>query len=231
MRLLLKRYKQDNRSLKAELKAKEQALIHIAMELHDNVNQLLATANLSLDVVKRHIAGTEDFELAQKSQSYIVESINHIRQLSHNIVTDIPADDFNLVTELLRLESFFSTANNCQFKIELQEIEKIKSKQLALNIYRISQELVSNIKKHSGANEASLVIKCNGKTVNITSSDNGTGFTKNMEAVEKGIGLKNIKYRITPYGGDIKTGNNENCGAIVHITIPIVKRIRSIKAN
>jgi signal transduction histidine kinase len=231
MRLLLKRYKENNRSLKAELKAKEQALIHIAMELHDNVNQLLATAILSLDVVKRHIAGTDDFELAQKSQSYIVESINHIRQLSHNIVTDIPADDFNLITELLRLESFFSLSHTCLFKIELYEVEKIKNKQLALNVYRISQELVSNLKKHSLATEAALLIKYTGKTLEITSTDNGVGFKGNLKTIENGIGLKNIKYRISPYGGDIKIGNNENTGAIIHISIPVIKRTRSVKAN
>lgn len=220
MKLLISKYKKNLRDLRVELRTKEKVLAGIAMELHDNVTQLLAAANLALDLVNKPEIQMNKYELTIKSQQYILESINQIRQLSHTIVVDVPEYSFDLKTEIQNLKSLFPLGGSCKLIFGFTGTDKIRNKHVSMHVFRIIQELLTNAKKHSGATEVLVLVKCISGSVDISVSDNGTGFYEQDEKSKKGIGLQNVRQRVRLCGGIIQIVSNPEKGSDVHIVIP-----------
>lgn len=224
MKLSISKYQKNLRDLRAELRTKEKVLAGIAMELHDNVTQLLAAANLTLDMVNKPGIQIDNGVLTAKSQQYILESINQIRQLSHSIVIDVPEYSFDLKTEIENLRSFFPPSTNCKLIFAFSKTEKIRNKYVSMHVFRIIQELLANVKKHSGATEVIVLVKTVSGFVDILVSDNGAGFSELEEKSKKGIGLQNIRQRVKLCGGIIQVASNLESGTNVHIKLPLVKK-------
>lgn len=224
MKLLISKYQKSLRDLRAELRTKEKVLAGIAMELHDNVTQLLAAANLALDMVDKPGLQISSSELKAKSQQYILESINQIRQLSHSIVIDVPEYSFDLKTEIQNLKSLFPPGTRCKIIFGFNGTDKIRNKHLSMHVFRIIQELLTNVKRHSGATEVRVLVKCVSGSVDVMVSDNGIGYSELNEKTKNGIGLQNIRQRVKLCGGTILFTSTHDCGTNVHIMLPLVKK-------
>lgn len=224
MKLSISKYQKNLRDLRAELRTKEKVLAGIAMELHDNVTQLLAAASLALDMVNKPGIQISNVELTAKGQQYILESINQIRQLSHSIVIDVPEYSFDLKTEIQNLKSLFPATDSCKLIFGFTSIEKIRNKHVSMHVFRIIQELLANVKKHSGATEVIVLVKTISGFVDILVSDNGAGFSELEEKSKKGIGFQNIRQRVKLCGGTIHVASNLESGTSIHIKLPLVKK-------
>ena len=153
----------------------------IGRNLHDNVGNLLASSYLTLK--KTNIATTENL---------IKEAIQEIRFLSHNLVKD---EDKPLVAKIEDLINRFNDFSKISFFFKdysegrINQLEKLKQQ----NIYRIVQEILTNIIKHSMATEAHVQIFERDKAFQIDVEDDGIGMGNYQES--QGIGLKNIHKR------------------------------------
>jgi signal transduction histidine kinase len=94
---------------------------------------------------------------------------------------------------------------------------------LKLTIFRIIQEQLNNIVKHSGANKVELIIKPEDNELFITIIDNGRGF--DVSAGTGGLGLKNIKSRSNLYNGRINIVSEINVGTKLEVVFPIKKAL------
>lgn len=224
MQLLLSKYKKNLRDLRAELRTKEKVLEGIAMELHDNVTQLLTAANLSLELANKPGIHTGPAELTAQSQRFIAESIDRIRQLSHSIVIDVPAYSFDLNTEIQNLKAFFPPQIHCELTFKCTGSHNIRNKHLSMHIFRIVQELLANVKKHAGATKVDVLVRTVQDSVEIRVADDGTGFSEAEEKAKKGIGLQNIRQRVKLCGGTIQVRSIPGSGTTVHITLPLSKK-------
>ncbi len=223
MKLLISKYRKNLRDLRAELRTKEKVLSGIAMELHDNVTQLLAAANLTLDMVNKPGIHIKSEELTAKSQQYILESINQIRQLSHTIVVDVPGYSFDLKTEIQHLKSLFPAHTNCEIDFVFSGTERIRNKYLSMHLFRIIQELLANVKKHAAATKVEVQVETQNGSVSLWVSDNGTGFSEAEEKAKKGIGLQNIRQRVRLCGGTLHVDSRPGLGTNVHVILPLKK--------
>ena len=108
--------------------------------------------------------------------------------------------------------NYIQNINNIRFE---EEIEK--------GLYRVSQELISNIIKHSGATTAEVKIIKKAKKLHISFKDNGVGISKSILNPEKpiGIGLKNIETRINYLSGTFMVNENINRGTEINIVVPL----------
>lgn len=224
MNVLISKYRKNLRDLRAELRTKEKVLAGIAMELHDNITQLLAAANLALDMINNPGIQISNKELTAKTQKYILESMNQIRQLSHTIVIDVPEYSFDLKTEIQNLSSIFPPAANCKLIFGLSSTEKIRNKHLSMHVFRIIQELLTNVKKHSEATEVLVLVKCISGSIDILVSDNGYGLRDPDEKSKKGIGLQNIRQRVKLCEGNIQIISDPGNGMNVHIVLPLLRK-------
>ena len=153
----------------------------IGRNLHDNVGNILASAlgYLNLKSPNTHL-----------SQHLVKEAINEIRFLSHNLVKD---EDLPLSVKLEALIGRFNDFSNILFLFEDFSVGKINQleKTSQQNIYMITQEVLTNIIKHSKATETFVqIFERENATIQLTIEDDGIGMQNFAES--GGIGLKNI---------------------------------------
>ncbi len=198
---------------RAIISAQEKERNHIGKELHDNVNQLLAGTRLYLTM-----GGKKNPEFAEMLK-YPIElldnGIQEIRALTHRHIS--PAKDVDLkqlaegIVELLRAANI-----KCELKYAL---DLNIPENLLINIYRILQEQVTNILKHSAAKKVTFNISSNEGSVLLTTTDDGKGFDINKQ--RDGIGISNIFNRVESYNGIIEIKSSPGNGCTIDIQIPV----------
>jgi two-component system NarL family sensor kinase len=191
--ILLEKQNREIAKLEALIDGEENERRRIAQELHDGLNGDLSAIKYRLSTLEESGLSPIDSENLSKVINMIDESCAQVRSISHNLM---PASivDYGL---LETIREFCSKMNASQaIKIDFQSfgnpIELSQKSETA--IYRIIQELVTNILKHSKATEAMIQFNYREDELFITVEDNGIGFDKN--AISTGIGHKNIKTRI-----------------------------------
>jgi signal transduction histidine kinase len=111
---------------------------------------------------------------------------------------------------------------NCiNIKFQTVNFEQIENKNLNINIYRIIQELLTNVIKHAKSSEVLLQLSKFENKVQISIEDNGIGFDYNSTKLNSGVGLSNIKQRINLYNGNIVIDSKLNLGTSIYIELKI----------
>lgn len=200
---------------RAIIKAQEEEKNRIGKELHDNVNQILASTKIYLG-----IAAKKNKDL-KESLSYPMElidsSIEEIRLLSKRQVT--PLKNINLEELLSGLLSLLNKTGTVKTEFTYSVSNGALPDELKLNIYRIIQVQVNNIIKHSGAKNVKLSVNETHNTIEIITVDNGNGF--DLNAPRSGIGISNMINRIESFNGhaDIKSSPGNGCA--ISVIIPL----------
>lgn len=187
----------------------------IGRELHDNINQILATAKLCVDMA----INEEQFrkELLHRSYDSISKAINEIRILSKTLVPP-SLGDIGLKEALLEMiENISSPELMIRMKANDILIENLSNNK-KLIIYRIVQEQINNILKHSRATESQIELKTHNKKLQLLVKDNGIGFDPRKKA--KGIGLNNIISRVEMHNGDMEIISSPGKGCMLKVEIP-----------
>ncbi len=113
-----------------------------------------------------------------------------------------------------------SDSSDIIFEVELEDIDNIFSKELEINVFRIIQECMNNILKHSNASRSEIKIMKIDNSVMIIISDNGKGFSQMRN---EGLGMKGINERVRLYKGSFTIDSVQGKGTIIHILLPIKK--------
>lgn len=211
--------KLEHRITRAIIKTQEDERYEIGAELHDNVCQILASSKLSLDMLKDGVPET-NVKWLIKSQHFINLALEEIRNLSHRLAPSTFGNS-NLeetFSELL-LNINFENQYTTNLSIEFDEVKYKLSKDLQLNLYRIAQEQLRNIIRHSKATTIEIKLYVENDFLKMEISDNGIGFDESK--TKKGIGLANIKRRIELFNGELQIISAINKGYNLIATIPI----------
>lgn len=193
------------------IEAEEKSRSQIGMELHDNVNQLLVASRLHLDRVAKF--PDESQSLVKTAMEILTTAIDEVRKLSATLVTPILSNN-NLqdsIRDLLMNTKLLNAGISVNIRIDEENIPQ----GLKTNIYRIIQELFSNIIKHSQAQNITLSLLQLENCIDLEVTDDGVGFDINQ--ARKGIGLTNIMYRAKAYGGEFHIESAVNKGCKTHI--------------
>jgi ligand-binding sensor domain-containing protein/signal transduction histidine kinase len=171
----------------------------IAAELHDSLGQHLLiiknSALLGLHMLQPQDRGKEQLDDISTTAA---QAIEEVREISYNL-RPYQLDDLGLTKAIEFIIAKVAAASEIQFASQLDPIDKLFSPEAEINIYRIIQESLNNIIKHSGASQAKLVIARQAHKVDILIQDNGRGFSPEKAARAKGngggFGLKGISER------------------------------------
>lgn len=199
------------------LAAQENERAEIGKELHDNLNQILGAAKLYIDLAKRDDTNRE--ECLEKSSEYIVTVIEEIRRISKTLASP-GLRLMGLADSIKTLLDEYKVV--LPVKIEfLQENmdEKDLSEKLQLDIYRIIQEQLNNITKHSKATLATILLTRRGKEILLVISDNGVGCEPSSE--KKGVGIINIKSRAEWHRGRVRIISKPDEGYQLKVVLPL----------
>ena len=201
----------------ATIQAQEKEREEIGKELHDNINQILASTRLYLGLALGSDRETS-VEAVIKSREYVDLAINEIRHLSKQLVP--PALDQALGSAVKELVNEIQTASGIVIKIEMEKFdEDLFNGNLKLMLYRIIQEQINNIIKHSHAKKVTIKIETRFDEVNLMIADNGVGFDTNKKA--KGIGLRNMASRVGFYNGTMNITSQPGNGCTLEVSIPL----------
>lgn len=195
----------------------EQERTYIGHELHDNVTQIMISARLHLDGIK----GRTKEEKAKKERTIelILAAIEETRRLSRKLAAS-QLKDTGLLTAIAQLMNDLRSSGrfNIKFNSSLEidtEYNLTEEKKVAL--YRIVQEEMSNIIRHSKAKNVRVNIMQNNSGVILYTFDDGVGF--DLQRTPKGMGLASIQSRARAFNGmvDIVTAPGEGCSVTVLI--------------
>jgi len=213
-KILEQKIQEQKKISRAIIKAQEAEKNHIGMELHDNINQLLAGVMIYLGMAARKNKSVN--ELLKYPMELLANSMQEIRLLSHRQATPLNHPDLAaLISRLIKnLEQNTSIKTTFIYTVP----GKFITDELKLNIYRIIQELLNNILKHADAKNVSIAIKEKDKIIHIVVADDGKGFK--VKGKRKGIGISNIINRVESYNGKLQIKSSLGMGCKTNITIP-----------
>ncbi|MFL5772917.1 MAG: PAS domain-containing protein [Flavisolibacter sp.] len=201
----------------ATVDTQEQERSDIGKELHDNVNQVLTTTKLYLDLALTN--GELKDELIQKCTKNIVSVINEIRQLSRSLM-DPSIGDLGLIDTMKDLVESINMTRKLHVNLSVErKIEMLLDKNQKLTIFRIIQEALNNAIKHAKAETVSIVFRSFETSLEVMIEDNGIGFHPSQ--VKKGAGLKNIQNRIYLINGSHTIQSEPDKGCKITIKFPI----------
>ncbi len=193
--LLIERKEKDMRFEKelatSQVEMKEQTLNYIGQELHDDLGQKLSVVRLRHNQLIPKLSGDEKEELSELNE-LLGECIQDIRNLSKTLITE-QVFHFGLIESIEREIQRIRKLRllTIEFHTSKQDIEI--SPKHSLILFRIIQESINNILKHSRAKNVSIQLKDNPDNLSITITDNGKGFDTGI--VKDGSGLKNMELR------------------------------------
>jgi two-component system, NarL family, sensor histidine kinase UhpB len=199
------------------IQAQEKEREELGKELHDNINQVLATVKMFLDMARKQ--KNMQIDLVNRSHENVSYAIEEIRKLSKSLVAP-SLGDLGLKDAL---EDLAEEINFTQgFQIELTYENKTGRRLdpgIELMLYRITQEQLNNISKYAKSTKTKITVIINGETLCLTIIDNGVGFDPEKKA--KGIGLKNIGNRVEFYNGRMEIISAPGEGCRMEIEIPL----------
>jgi len=185
--------------------------------LHDNVNQMLSSSKLYMDMALTN--KKEATQLIQTSKEILVSAIEEIRSLSRSLVTS-SAKDIDLVESVNDLVAMVGLGKSFKIHFEHNRIPPGMSPKLKIAIYRIIQEQINNTIKHAEAKNVAIRITTIKEQVIVTINDDGKGFDPGIK--KKGIGLTNILSRTQLFNGHIEIKSAPGKGCRITATIPLI---------
>ncbi|MEP6726199.1 MAG: PAS domain S-box protein [Bacteroidota bacterium] len=203
----------------AVVDAQEKERAEIGKELHDNVNQILSTAKLYLELAKTDTRQKD--ALIKRSADSIFTAINEIRHISRALVPP-SVKDLGLIESINDLVESLRMTNALQVQfIHNGDFDNIIDDKQKLMLFRIIQEQVSNVLKHAAATRIIIDLKLNEKLINLSIVDNGKGFEPGKIKFKKGVGLSNIESRAHLFNGEVIITTAPGKGCKLFIQVPI----------
>ena len=212
--------------------AQEKERKQIASELHDDFGQTLAFLKIQIKNIQKKLLKHQNElkEECENSLKYADQLIEKVRTLSHGL-TPLILHHLGLTASLQSLIEDFSKFSYMKIKKDIANIDKMFSPVAEIAIYRIFQEIFTNIEKHANADHVKIEIKKQNNSVYFQIEDNGKGF--DIEKIElnylneKRIGLASLKERVRMLGGRFKIQSHMNEGTKINFTIPFEKQATS----
>ena len=190
----------------------------IANDLHDGVGGLLAATKMLFSKLKLDLPVVENNESFQNGYENINSASIEIREIAHNLLPKTLANN-GFVDGLSELIKTINNTNQLKIDFVNYNYNKKLKPENELIIYRIIQEILNNIHKHSKSTEVSLMLQEVNDTLKITVEDFGVGF--NQDNHTEGMGLIGIKERANLLGADLEINSILNEGTTFVLTIPI----------
>jgi signal transduction histidine kinase len=213
--------------LKTQLELQEQALRNISQEIHDNIGQALTFVKLNINTIDTGKVEETKNKLAE-SKLLISKVIQDLRNLSRTLNADC-ITEAGLSASIQHQLRFLEETGLYTTRFSMSDTWCKSQADTELVLFRVVQELLNNIVKHAEATAIEVSMDCRSGTLFIGVNDNGKGFIQAAEADScKGIGLMNMKKRISLLKGSLVIDSLPGKGTSVFITIPLIESSQRI---
>ncbi|MDP2826857.1 MAG: histidine kinase [Sulfuritalea sp.] len=207
---------EDLRSLSARMRAvREEERTRISHEIHDELGQRLTG-------LRYEIARLDAGEAGSRIATQIDELIRAVRVISWELRPSV-LDSLGLVAAIEWQAQDFARRMGIRCSVDLPEDAVDIPPEMATDLFRICQELLTNVSRHAQANRVDLILETTNDAIHLEVKDDGCGMQQ-RDQNRPALGLLGVRERLERWGGhlDIAPANAESirCGTHIHITIP-----------
>lgn len=212
------------------IKAQEEERNRVAREIHDGPAQIMSNVVLKAEICEKLI----DINLEKAKQELrelkkvVRESLKGVRRIIYDL-RPMSLEDLGLVPTMKKYIDNFSLEAGIDVSFKQRgEYKIIEDKNLALTIFRVVQEALNNVRKHSEAKTAVIRMEFTSLGVAVKISDKGKGFDTSLLKIEKddrsgGFGLLSMNERIELLNGTMKVTSQPGKGTIVSVVLPFTE--------
>lgn len=191
----------------------------IAIELHDSTGQnLLLIKNNLYSGLKHCREGNADYHKFEDALEVVNETIKEIKSVSQNLRPQ-QLDHLGLTTAIKAMIDKVSESSDIEFGYSSDNIDGMLCGENEIHFYRIVQEALNNILKHSYAAEAAVQIRKEKNTIKLLIRDNGKGFSVNGVQPHKGFGMNGMLERAGILKGKLEISSSEGNGTVIKLEI------------
>ena len=206
------------------IEAQEQERARIARELHDDLSQRMALLQISLEQVAQDTVGLP-FKTQQQLHNITkisTEVSSNLHDLSHQL-HPYKLDTLGLVAALGSFCNEFSRQHNLLVQFVYHDVPEKIPKDVTLCLFRIVQEALRNVVKHSGGTEAEVELSAHDDRIDLCISDSGTGFSPAHVQAETGLGLISMRERLRLVEGHLSIESEPSRGTRIRVRIPLFR--------
>lgn len=203
-------------SMQSVIEGQEIERERIAKDLHDSLGGLLSTIKLKFEKAKILIRDPEQMKEFENAHNLLDTAVEEVRSIARNLQPG-SLKKLGLVSAIKDLINRFEGDQYPDIDFQYYGMPEKMNKMIALSVYRIIQELLTNSLKHAKADEILIQLNADGDELLIQYEDDGVGF--DPDTVHKGMGLENIISRITYLHGNISIDTEKGRGVSVMIRI------------
>jgi len=203
------------------IEAHEEERTHIARELHDDISQRLTLVTLRLDDLKK----------SASSSVAIVDQVSAVSQQIGELMSDVQALSHRLhpsKLELLGLEAAatafcheLSKRHGVKIDVDVRNITDALPPEVALCLYRVLQEALQNVVKHSESSQTYVSLNGQADDIRLTVKDSGAGFDPHDAIRGRGLGLSSMSERLKAVGGQLSIHSTKGRGTLIQAVVPL----------
>lgn len=212
-------FQQQDLATKAVMEAEETERQRIAKDLHDGVGQMMSAAKMNLSAIETELDFTDPQQRLkfEKIIGLVDESCKEVRAVSHNMMPNALLKNglANAIKEFIdKIDS-----NVIKVSLHSEGLKERLEANTEIVLYRVIQECVNNVIKHSGATQLDISLIKDSDGISATIEDNGRGFDTSDKSKFGGMGLKNIQTRVEYLKGSVEFDSTPGHGTVVSIHI------------
>ena len=206
------------------LEAQEAERRRVARELHDSVNQLLASVRFRVQSIREKISGKEKWIAceAAKATELLERALQEVRRISRNLRPS-ELDDLGLLPAVRSLCEEFQRRTGLLVDLHCSRLPRRFSSEVELTLYRIIQEALNNVEKHAQAHHVFVQLVRDGSLIKLSVKDDGQGLrvaTAKSRKKKAGFGLVNMRERAAFVGSALELISSPRGGTEIVVKVP-----------
>jgi PAS domain S-box-containing protein len=198
---------------------RENERVTISRELHDDLGQALTAVKIDLASIKQEVTDMSTVLKINKTSALVSDTIKTVQRITSQLRPQI-IDDLGLETAIEWYTKEFEQRNRINIFLDIDS-SLVIAPDVSLIIFRIMQEALTNIARHSKANSVVIKLFKTREKVDFSVSDNGVGITEDMINSTKSFGIINMKERAASLGGTLKIYREEGRFTIINLVFPL----------
>ena len=198
----------------------EQERKRVSTELHDSISQLLVSVRYGIEMI--HSEATRDPDLqvqAAKCLKTLDGTIAEVRRISRDLRPSV-LDDMGLAAALGSLGKEIQSQSGITVNVDAQQCHSRLSDGAKTALYRVVQECMTNVARHSHASKVNIDLKVGVHDLTLCVEDNGVGLPRPLPKTG-GLGFRNMRERIETYGGKLILSRRSSGGTRIKVQMPL----------
>ena len=212
------------------LTAHEEERKRIARELHDDTAQAITSILVRLRLLERSTEDAEVLKNVEELRDLTSGALDSVRRMAMDL-RPASLDDLGLVPALQSYAEQFSQSTPIAVSLEVEGLGRRLPRDVELVLYRVFQEALTNVSKHTSAKTALVQLKRRRNEVTLVIKDNGEGFDPGEFSPTRGsgLGLFGMRERLTLVGGSVEVESEKGKGTKIEARVPLGKKIRTAR--